>query len=206
MKRNILFTAAILLVLSIFLVGCASTPEPQPTRSSESLRAESIVKNVVDNETSSGGAKKTTGSSAARNATQGAGNSAAKNAAPANSTAGNAASTNLTSSDVRNFIDNYDAIYVLMNDDSNNMSYDDFEAELDSYGISGPDRAKKVAMIVSCESVLMYDAELQADPDTAKLLKSMGMDPIADLRAQTNEADMATVKPFYGELYVLFDD
>ena len=168
----------------------------QSTRSSASLRAETIVKNTVDAETSSSTAKKnSSGSSAAKNAVQGAGNSVA----------GNAKSTNLTRSDVRNFIDNYDAIFAIMNEESD-MSYDEYEAQLDRYGISGPNRAMKVAMIVRCQSVLMYDAELQADPETAKILKSMGMDPMAEMRSETNADDMATVKPFYGELCVLFDD
>ena len=206
MKKNSLISALFVMTLSVFIAGCASAPIPVQSRSSASLRAESIVKDTVDAELSaSGNANNKTGSSAARNAAQAAGNSAAGNAAPANSTAGNAASTKLTSSDVRSFIDNYDEIYELMNEE-NDMSYDAFEAELDSYGISGPNRAKKVAMIVSCQSVLMFDAELQADPETARIIKSMGMDPMADMRAQTNEADMATVKPFYAELYVLFND
>jgi predicted enzyme related to lactoylglutathione lyase len=197
MKRNILFSAFVLLVLAVFLAGCVSSePVSQPTRSSASLRAETIVKNTVDAETSSSNAKKnSSGSSAAKNAVQGAGNSAA----------GNAKSTNLTRSDVRNFIDNYDAIFAIMNEESS-MSYDEYEAELDRYGISGPNRAMKVAMIVRCQSVLMFDAEVQADPETAQILKSMGMDPMAEMRAETNADDLATVKPFYSELYVLFND
>lgn len=178
----------LLIIISMCLIGCVTS------RSEPKLSFSIISK--------SGKSSASNSSSDGKGGASGAGTGAAFTGEVV---AGNAASANLTSGDVKAFIENYDIIFGIMNSDTENMAFDDVEAMLESCGISGPARSLKVAMIAKCESVMMFDAEMQADPQSAAVLKSMGMDPIADLRSETNAADMEVVKPYYGQLYILMN-
>ena len=205
--KNKFLSALVIVAISMCLVGCVSFGPVGSSALSQFIGAQTSGQSSA----SGSGANAGTGSGANSSANSGSGSgSSASN--PANATftgtvaAGNAASSHLTSSDVEAFIANYDEIFSVMNSETQNVAYDDVEAILDQYGISGPGRSQKVAMIARCESVLMFEAELQADPESARVLKSMGMDPIAEIRAETNAADMEVVKPYYGQLYVLMNE
>ena len=203
--KNKFLSALVIVAISMCLVGCVSFGPVGSSALSQFIGAQTSGQSSA----SGSGANVGAGSGSSANSGSGGGSSAST---PANATftgtveAGNAASSHLTSSDVEAFIANYDEIFTVMNSETQNVAYDDVEAILDQYGISGPGRSQKVAMIARCESVLMFEAELQADPESARVLKSMGMDPIAEIRAETNAADMEVVKPYYGQLYVLMNE
>ena len=208
--KNKFFLALVIVAVTMCLVGCVSFGPGGSSALSQFIGAQTSGQSSASGSSGSGsgtgsGASSTSAASNSGNETS-ASSSAAKAAFTGDVAAGNAASSNLTSSDVEAFIANYNEIFTVMNSETENMSYNDVESILDQYGISGPGRSQKVAMIARCESVLMFEAELQADPESARVLKSMGMDPIAEIRAETNAADMEVVKPYYGQLYVLMNE
>lgn len=125
------------------------------------------------------------------------------------------ASTGLTDSDVKNFAKNYVAIYEAL-DDYGFSSITNFsgkvsdlasaEAILGKFGISGPNRVEKLSMIGKCLVVVAYDTEIEKDPAGALMLKKLGMDPIAEQRAQTNSKDLKVVKANYSSLEKIYKD
>lgn len=114
---------------------------------------------------------------------------------------GEADCTGLTDSDMKALIKNYDAILDELEDYGADFTVDDYDSYdqdieeiLDSYGISGPNRYSKLIMAYYCEAVLAYDVEMKKDLTTALTMKALGMDPLAEFRAMTNDDDMAVVK------------
>ena len=204
--KNKFFAALAIAAITMLFVGCVSFGPGSGAALSQLFgpQTTSPATGTGSGSASGAGAASSTSSGSANE--KGAASNSGNTSFTGDVAAGKAASSNLTSSDVEAFIANYDEIFTVMNSETENLAYDDVEAILDQYGISGPDRALKVSMIAKCEAVLMYEAELQSDPQSAAALKMMGMDPIADIRAETNAVDMEVVKPYYGQLYVLMNE
>ena len=202
--KNKFFAALAIAAITMLFVGCVSFGPGSGAALSQLFGPQTTSPATGSGSASGAGAASSASSSSANG--KGAASNSGNMSFTGDVAAGKAASSNLTSSDVEAFIANYDEIFTVMNSETENMAYDDVEAILDQYGISGPGRALKVTMIAKCEAVLMYEAELQSDPQSAAALKMMGMDPIADIRAETNAADMEVVKPYYGQLYVLMNE
>ena len=99
-----------------------------------------------------------------------------------------APSVGLTDSDVKNFAKNYSKIEKYLD------KVGDSEAEfvktdsfLGTMGISGPNRIHKVFVITTAMTPAVAEYEMQKDPEAAALLKSMGLDPLAQVKAQIDE-------------------
>ena len=198
--KNRLLSALIMVIITMCLTGCVSFGAGK-----EAALSQLFGSQKSEQESGSGtgtGTSSRSTSSSGTTGSSGASSASASATFTGEVTAGNATSASLTSSDVEAVIAHYDEIATL----SESQSPEEAEAILDSFGVSGPERLRKFEMIVKCQTVMRYEAELQADPETAQILKSMGMDPIADVRAETNAADMEVVKPYYGQLYILMDE
>ena len=110
------------------------------------------------------------------------------------------ASTGVTDSDVKNYAKNINSIAKELNalgvwtNDSINATAkqkNSVDGILNKYGISGSNCIEKFGMITSCAVVLVAESEL--DVESATLLKSMGMDPMAELKKNVNSKDYAVV-------------
>ena len=111
------------------------------------------------------------------------------------------ASTGITDSDVKNYAKNINSIAKELNalgawtNDSINATAkqkNSVDAVLNKYGISGSNCIEKFSMITSCAVVLVAESEL--DEQSITLLKSIGMDPTAELRKNVNSKDYNVVK------------
>lgn len=112
----------------------------------------------------------------------------------------NVKSTGLKDSDVKSWIKNYAAIQKDVDKlgiDVNNVSATSAatrktaEDILEGYGISGPGSLDKYAMICQCAAVLV--TEKQLSPEMMAMFKMFGQDPLAEVKANTNDRDYAVV-------------
>lgn len=113
-------------------------------------------------------------------------------------------STGLTDSDVKNWAKNLGAIQkefdkLNLNDESivtaSKKDYAKAESVLQKYGISAPNSVEKYAMINQCSALLMGEDEMGgADAQSMAMMKSMGIDPFAQLRANINSKDYKVVQ------------
>ena len=112
----------------------------------------------------------------------------------------NAKSTGITDSDVKHWAKNLKAIEVdfdnagLSRDDiasANKQDQAKADAILQKHGIAAPNRVNKLAMINQCATLVLAESGNGAgiDPNTMAMLKQMGVDPFAELRANTNQKD-----------------
>ena len=128
-----------------------------------------------------------------------------------------AASTGLTDSDVQTFCKNYNK----MRADFEKLGADMSDAQalalavsgnldaakiLNKYGISGSNSVQKLCAIAYGYAVERCEEELAADPETARLLKSMGQDPAATIRSLVADSDVKVVKRHLSELKKVFDE
>ena len=106
------------------------------------------------------------------------------------------ASTGITDSDVKNYAKNINSIAKELNalgvwtNNSINATAkqkNSVDAVLNKYGISGSNCIEKFSMITSCAVVLVAESEL--DEQSITLLKSLGMDPTAELKKNINSKD-----------------
>ncbi len=118
----------------------------------------------------------------------------------------NPKSTGLTDSDVKSWAKNLKSIEREFDDAG--ISRDDVksaskqekakaETILQKYGISAPNRVEKLAMINQCATLVMAEnggAAAGIDPKAMAMLKAMGVDPFAELKANTNQKDCKVVK------------
>lgn len=130
---------------------------------------------------------------------------------------GQAKSTGLTDSDVQAFCKNFKKIesdfknYDVELSDAQALAYaldaDDAVAKvLNKNGIAGANAADKVRAIAYAYVLARYDEEMAADPETAKILKSMGKDPMAEVRGKVSDADQKVVSRRLQELKKVFDN
>ena len=108
----------------------------------------------------------------------------------------NPKSTGLTDSDVKSWAKNLKSIEREFDDAG--ISRDDVksaskqekakaETILQKYGISAPNRIEKLAMINQCATLVMAEngfAGAGIDPNAMAMLKTMGVDPFAELKAK----------------------
>ena len=110
-------------------------------------------------------------------------------------------STGVTDSDVKNWSKNLNSIAAELSKmgvwdgdsiDVSSKQKNDVVKVLQKYGISGSNCIEKFGMISKSATVVI--AENEIDAQSAALLKSMGMDPFADLKKDINSKDYAVVK------------
>ena len=119
----------------------------------------------------------------------------------------NPKSTGLTDNDVKSWAKNLKSIERDFDDAG--ISRDDVksaskqekakaESILQKYGISAPNRIEKLAMINQCATLVMAEnggvAAANIDPKAMAMLKAMGVDPFAELKANINQKDYKVVK------------
>ena len=118
----------------------------------------------------------------------------------------NPKSTGLTDSDVKSWAKNLKSIEREFDDAG--ISRDDVksaskqekakaETILQKYGISAPNRVEKLAMINQCATLVMAEngfAGAGIDPNAMAMLKTMGVDPFAELKANINQKDYKVVQ------------
>ena len=130
---------------------------------------------------------------------------------------GQAKSTGLTDSDVQAFCKNFKKIesdfrnYGADLSDAQALAYaldaDDAVARvLNKNGISGANAVDKVRAIAYGYVIARYDEEMSADPETAKILKSLGQDPLAEVRGKVSDADQKVAARHLKELKKVFDN
>ena len=128
-----------------------------------------------------------------------------------------AASTGLTDSDVKSFCKNFstikaelDKLGVDVQDTDSLASAESAKAKaisiLNKNGISGNNAFEKVAAIGYGYAIEGYESTLAADPQAAKMIQSMGIDPIADVRAKIAPSDLKVVKNHYPEVKKAFEE
>ena len=128
-----------------------------------------------------------------------------------------AASTGLTDSDVKSFCKNFstikaelDKLGVDVQDTDSLASAESAKAKaisiLNKNGISGNNAFEKVAAIGYGYAIESYESSLAADPQAAKMIQSMGIDPIADVRAKIAPNDLKVVKNHLPELQKAFEE
>lgn len=110
------------------------------------------------------------------------------------------ASTGITDSDVKNWAKNLnsiqkelDALGVMSNNSINATAKQKASVDkiLQKYGISGGNCIEKFGMISACSAIVVSESQL--DAESAALLKSFGMDPLAELKKNVNSKDYALV-------------
>ena len=111
-------------------------------------------------------------------------------------------STGITDGDVKNYAKNFNTIQKeldklgVLTDDNNIQATAKQKADIDKIlqknGISGANCIEKFGMISACATVIVAESEL--DAESAALLKSFGMDPLAELKKYTNSKDFAVVQ------------
>ncbi len=118
----------------------------------------------------------------------------------------NPKSSGLTDNDVKNWAKNLKSIEREFDDAG--ISRDDVksaskqekakaETILQKYGISAPNRIEKLAMINQCATLVMAEngfAGAGIDPNAMAMLKTMGVDPFAELKANINPKDYKVVQ------------
>ena len=130
---------------------------------------------------------------------------------------GQAKSTGLTDSDVQAFCKNFKKIesdfdnYGMELSDAQALAYalgadDAVTRVLNKNGISGANAAEKVRAIAYGYIIARFEQEMAADPEAAKILKSMGQDPIAEIRANVSAADQKVAARYLQQLNEVFDN
>ena len=128
-----------------------------------------------------------------------------------------AKSTGLTDSDVQSFCKNYSKIYtelektgMNLTDTSSLVLGASAQAQvtkvLNKYGVSGNNAYDKVVALAYAYTVAKYDEVLASDPKSAALLKSFGMDPMAEYRNLVADADLKVVNKNLAALTKVFDE
>lgn len=130
----------------------------------------------------------------------------------------NAKATGLTDSDVVSFCKNFKKIdsdfkkLGLSLQDKEGL-YIGVDAEkkakevLNKNGISGDNSVDKLRAIAYGYVVERYDEAMAADPETAKMLKSLGQaDPMAEVRGMVADSDKKAVSKHLDKLKKVFDD
>lgn len=111
------------------------------------------------------------------------------------------ASTGITDSDVKNWAKNLNPMVkelqtlgVWTNDSINATAKQKANVDdvLHKYGISGTNCIEKFGMITSCAIVIIAANDI--DPESAALLKALGMDPMVELKKNCNSKDYAVVE------------
>lgn len=124
-----------------------------------------------------------------------------------------AKSTGLTDGDIKSFCKNYEKIlsdleeydsYIQANEIGSIVIADSVKpkvsAILNKHGISGKNSAEKFQAIICGYAFVTYEDAISANPQTAVVLKAMGIDPISMLRPLVSDSDCAVIKKHADEL------
>ena len=128
-----------------------------------------------------------------------------------------APSAGLTDSDVTSFSKNYGSIKaeleklgIDVQDTDSVADAKSAEAKVNSIlnknGISGNNPVAKLKAIAFGYAVEKFEATMAGDPQASKMLQSMGIDPIADVRKEVAPEDCKVVKKHLNELQKAFDE
>ena len=128
-----------------------------------------------------------------------------------------AASTGLTDNDVKSFCKNFSTIKaeleklgVDVQDTDSLAGAESAKAKalsiLNKNGVSGNNAFDKVKAIGFGYAIESYETTLASDPQAAKMIQSMGIDPIADIRTRVATNDLKVVKNHHPELKKVFDE
>ena len=126
-------------------------------------------------------------------------------------------SAGLTDSDVTSFSKNFGTIKaeleklgIDVQDTDSVADAKSAEAKVNSIlnknGISGSNPVNKLKAIAFGYAVEKYEATMAEDPQAAQIIKSMGVDPIADVRKEVAPEDCKVVKKHLNELQKAFDE
>ena len=129
----------------------------------------------------------------------------------------NAPSAGLTDSDVTSFSKNFGTIKteleklgIDVQDTDSVVEAKSAEAKVNSIlnknGISGNNPVNKLKAIAFGYAVEQYEATMAEDPQAAQIMRSMGIDPIADVRKEVAPEDCKVVKKHLNELQKAFDE
>ena len=128
----------------------------------------------------------------------------------------NAKSTGLTDSDVKAFCKNYGEIQtelrktgIELDDTSTAISASTASPKinqiLNKNGISGNNPLEKIEAIVYSFAIEKYEAEIASDPQSAALLKKMGLDPMKELKSRVADSDRTVVRNNLAAVSKAFD-
>ena len=128
-----------------------------------------------------------------------------------------AKATGLTDSDVTSFCKNFkklksdfDKLGLDLEDKEGIVAALDGESSvlgiLNKNGISGSNAIEKLKAIAYGYAVECYDYTVANDPQTAAMVKSLGIDPIAEARKLVAESDKKVVGKHLTELKKVFGD
>ena len=128
-----------------------------------------------------------------------------------------AASTGLTDSDVKSFCKNFstikaelDKLGVDVQDTDSLAGAESAKAKalsiLNKNGVSGNNAFEKVKAIGFGYAIESYETSLATDPQAAKMIQSMGIDPIANIRTKVAPNDLKVVKNHLPELQKAFEE
>ncbi len=129
----------------------------------------------------------------------------------------NAQPAGLTDSDVTSFSKNFGTIKaeleklgIDVQDTDSVADAKSAEAKVNSIlnknGISGNNPVNKLKAIAFGYAVEKYEATMAEDPQAAQIMRSMGIDPIADVRKEVAPEDCKVVKKHMDELQKVFDE
>ena len=129
----------------------------------------------------------------------------------------NAQPAGLTDSDVTSFSKNFSTIKaeleklgIDVQDTDSIADAKSAEAKVNSIlnknGISGNNPVNKLKAIAFGYAVEKYEATLAEDPQAAQIMRSMGIDPIADVRKEVAPEDCKIVQKHLNELQKAFDE
>jgi hypothetical protein len=129
----------------------------------------------------------------------------------------NAQPAGLTDSDVTSFSKNFGTIKaeleklgIDVQDTDSVADAKSAEAKVNSIlnknGISGNNPVNKLKAIAFGYAVEKYEATIAGDPQAAQIMRSMGIDPIADVRKEVAPEDCKVVKKHMDELQKVFDE
>ena len=129
----------------------------------------------------------------------------------------NAQPAGLTDSDVTSFSKNFGTIKaeleklgIDVQDTDSVADAKSAEAKVNSIlnknGISGNNPVNKLKAIAFGYAVEKYEATMAEDPQAAQIMRSMGIDPIADVRKEVAPEDCKIVKKHMNELQKVFDE
>ena len=110
----------------------------------------------------------------------------------------------ITDGDIQNWVKNFNTVqkeFIKLGLDSgldynqiSSISADDraaLEQVLNKYGIYGTNSLERFAVITHCAIILASDSQM--DEESKANMKSMGLDPIAELKSEVNPADYAVI-------------
>lgn len=113
---------------------------------------------------------------------------------------------NLTDSDVKNYYSNRYFISEISDSYYHGnwtaqQLLDSYESQLESLGISGPNRYAKLRMIEKCDTILTTEYSIRNNENAMQQYRNAGIDPdemietmLADKKAEVNDKDFAVVK------------